>query len=287
MDDLRRCFEILGLSPEADPEEVRQAFRDLANVWHPDRFVHNRRLQRRAEEVFKEVNTAYAQLRRYFASPEYREAISGGVRPEWSLQPARPLHASVPPPKWVEQPATTALVSAALGFVLAGAVIALLAALAPSVGSTRSMARAPRNLGLTSKAQEQPSERAGAVAQLANQGYFTIGSSKSQVHGVQGKPSSVTGNIWWFGNSYVSFSFDRVVGYDDAAGELNVVLLFEPPSAAGEGFRVGSTRDHVLASQGTPTSITGEIWWYGGSFIQFRFGRVSHYSDAGNLHLRN
>lgn len=40
-----RCFEILELKPGLSREELEQVYRDLVNVWHPDRFTYNARLQ--------------------------------------------------------------------------------------------------------------------------------------------------------------------------------------------------------------------------------------------------
>jgi DnaJ-domain-containing protein 1 len=60
---ISRCIEILGLKPSASQEEVNQAYRDLVNVWHPDRFVGNPRLQKKAEEKIKEINAAYEYLK--------------------------------------------------------------------------------------------------------------------------------------------------------------------------------------------------------------------------------
>ena len=63
---ISRCSEILGLKPGASQEEVTQAYRDLANVWHPDRFVGNPRLQKKAEEKIKEINAAYKYIKSFY-----------------------------------------------------------------------------------------------------------------------------------------------------------------------------------------------------------------------------
>ena len=61
-----RCIEILGLTPGASEEEINQAYRDLVNVWHPDRFVGNPRLQKKAEEKVKEINAAYEYIKSFY-----------------------------------------------------------------------------------------------------------------------------------------------------------------------------------------------------------------------------
>jgi len=63
---ISRCTEILGLKPGASQEEVSQAYRDLVNVWHPDRFVGNPRLQKKAEEKVKEINGAYEYIKSFY-----------------------------------------------------------------------------------------------------------------------------------------------------------------------------------------------------------------------------
>lgn len=61
--ELTECYNVLGMSPSASPEELKMAYRDLAKVWHPDRFLHDPRLQEKAQEKLKEINEAYDQLR--------------------------------------------------------------------------------------------------------------------------------------------------------------------------------------------------------------------------------
>jgi tetratricopeptide (TPR) repeat protein len=55
-------IKILGLEAGATKEEVKEAYRDLVHVWHPDRFAQNSRLQKKAEEKLKEINAAYEEL---------------------------------------------------------------------------------------------------------------------------------------------------------------------------------------------------------------------------------
>lgn len=62
MDEFARCCRVLGLEPGTSLEEVKSAYRDLVNVWHPDRFGHNERLRSKAEEQLKEINRAYEYL---------------------------------------------------------------------------------------------------------------------------------------------------------------------------------------------------------------------------------
>src|SRR5436190_1650533 len=73
---LDHYFHLLGIDPSASPEELKRAHRDLAQVWHPDRFTANPRLQKMAQEKLREINEAYTVLRcgkpPAAASPEVR-----------------------------------------------------------------------------------------------------------------------------------------------------------------------------------------------------------------------
>jgi hypothetical protein len=73
--DLQQCFEILELNPGASMDEVQQAYKDLVNIWHPDRFATNPRLKRKAETKLKEINQAYAMVNSFLSSgPDTLEA---------------------------------------------------------------------------------------------------------------------------------------------------------------------------------------------------------------------
>lgn len=60
---LQECYRVLELEPTASDEEVRQTYRDLSKVWHPDRFGSDEALRQKAEEKLRLINEAYARIR--------------------------------------------------------------------------------------------------------------------------------------------------------------------------------------------------------------------------------
>ena len=72
--EIKKCFEILEIDPNASIDEAKQAYKDIVNVWHPDRFSHNDRLKEKAEKKLKEVNIAYETLTSFLSSKK-------GLRP--------------------------------------------------------------------------------------------------------------------------------------------------------------------------------------------------------------
>ena len=63
---IQRCFEIFKIGPDATVEDLNRAYRDLVNVWHPDRFEHNPRLKEKVESQLKEINQAREKLLAFF-----------------------------------------------------------------------------------------------------------------------------------------------------------------------------------------------------------------------------
>ena len=63
MSNVDRCYSFLELEPGEETEKAKQAYRDLAFVWHPDRYTHNPRLQQKANEKLKAINEACEYLR--------------------------------------------------------------------------------------------------------------------------------------------------------------------------------------------------------------------------------
>jgi curved DNA-binding protein CbpA len=56
------CYRILEIEPQSTLEEVKRSYRELVKVWHPDRFAHDPKFAKRAQEKLKLINLAYERL---------------------------------------------------------------------------------------------------------------------------------------------------------------------------------------------------------------------------------
>jgi curved DNA-binding protein len=99
--EFKDYYQVLGVSPDADEQAIRQAFRKLARQYHPDVNPGDKT----AEERFKEINEANQvlsdpeQRQKYDAlRAQYQRWQQGGRRPqdfnwqEWSAPPGEGVY---------------------------------------------------------------------------------------------------------------------------------------------------------------------------------------------------
>ena len=72
-------YKVLGISPGASDDEVKEAYRRLARKYHPDNYVNNP-LSDLATEKMKEINEAYDEIQRQRKG----SASAGGYRQSYS-----------------------------------------------------------------------------------------------------------------------------------------------------------------------------------------------------------
>lgn len=60
--NIGKFLELFDLKRDFSQEELKAAYRDLVQVWHPDKYAENERLRTRAEAKIKEINDAYKEL---------------------------------------------------------------------------------------------------------------------------------------------------------------------------------------------------------------------------------
>ena len=61
-DRSEKWLTVLGLAPGATDQAIKEAYRDLVKVWHPDRFGTDAPLRQKAEEKLRELNAAFGHL---------------------------------------------------------------------------------------------------------------------------------------------------------------------------------------------------------------------------------
>lgn len=60
----KQAFEELGLDENASPKEIKQAWRDLVSLIHPDKHQNNKNHRRAAEALTKKINEAYDRIQK-------------------------------------------------------------------------------------------------------------------------------------------------------------------------------------------------------------------------------
>ena len=71
--DLEEAYDLLGASPDHDPEALQRAYRAQVKAWHPDRFHQQEDERAAAEEHMRRINAAY----RLILEERRRQAASG------------------------------------------------------------------------------------------------------------------------------------------------------------------------------------------------------------------
>jgi hypothetical protein len=243
---LEVCYTTLGLTPDAGWNEIKQAYRTLVKRWHPDRFATDTDQQRQALERFHAITHAYTMLRAH-------QAAADRARPHgrWRCQRARVL-------SWA--------VRGAWYLGIGGLIAVGYSTFQPPYRHTAPSA--------------PPAQLPGRLTQpVSPRAYVTVGSTHEAVRAIQGPPTWATDRIWEYGGSRLYFKAGRVTGWDIWPGsplqvQLLPVVSINPVPAY---FTVGSTKDEVLAVQGTPTRVTERLWEYGVSRVFFTDNRVTRW----------
>lgn len=117
--DIKRCFEILELDRGVSPDKAKQAYKDMVNIWHPDRFSNNPRLKQKAEEKLKEINVAYETLESYLSSKQWTEPYPKKAEPAAATEPMEGKKDNQnPQPEAQPYDKTEAIVEAGTGIVM-------------------------------------------------------------------------------------------------------------------------------------------------------------------------
>lgn len=83
-------YRVLELRPTATPADIRKAWHEQMQVWHPDRFAHSPDLQRKAQARTQLINQAYQTLSDSAARARYDALRQPSATPGATTTPPRP-----------------------------------------------------------------------------------------------------------------------------------------------------------------------------------------------------
>lgn len=259
-----RCaaLHVLDLDWTATENAIKDAYRVLVKVWHPDRFPGDQKLKDAAEEKLKALNAAYVFLTRKDTG--------------WRPRP-RPKQAAAQTPRSTPQPIRQAgrsrslvRVSALLvgvGVLGCGILLAVLffkavdstLASDPTTGSLYSVLRGEVAEIFHETAGKIRSEAGQQLHDLIPQNNRTEAAVQSQLPDVQLTDASPKPAATVAQNLH-----PRELGATHPA-----------PAKLLPYITVGLTKDEVVAILGTPTSASEDKLVYQGSEIDFTDGKVS------------
>ena len=73
--ELHKHLAVLELELDASWEEIKASYRELAQIWHPDRFNGKSNLQKRAHLKLQKINESYEILKNYCQDSEYQKSM--------------------------------------------------------------------------------------------------------------------------------------------------------------------------------------------------------------------
>jgi curved DNA-binding protein CbpA len=66
------CYDVLGVHPTASDIDIKLAYRQLVQYWHPDKQFHEPEI---AEYNLKKINDAYSKIKTPLSRKQYNQII--------------------------------------------------------------------------------------------------------------------------------------------------------------------------------------------------------------------
>lgn len=298
--EFSHLYDALGLKPGCSWEQVRKAYRRQAQSWHPDRFPEASPERAEAEKKIVRINHAYrilaAYRKQYGTLPgrdlEQQRAGKPERRPPSPAPHPAPRAAAAQPdyarPRPERQPARQVSQHDYQAISLVSLVIMCLLVFgllywnpqprnSESSPTASSVRRPAPSLAADPAAPPTLIKPAPDDKSLP---FFTVGSSMAKVNEVQGIPTRIDGDDWYYGASKIHFIDGLVASWQISPSDpLYAMETFDASrdlagSAQKGRIRKGSTKSEVREIQGKPLFETEDVWEYRVSRIYFKNDRV-------------
>lgn len=282
-------YRALNLNPDCTWEELRNAYRKLVRLWHPDRYAENDDKKAYAAEKIKEINTAFSALEKYFKehdklpSVDLSEVRRQTIRPSTGVQfrtnkQTKNVRESRPASNF----SIMGKIALLLVFVFPIYHLAMLKDDTRSGTGSHTVGTEAVPPALVIHNKEGNPLTAANISGQSILTTFTYGSTKGDVYAAQGEPSSANDDVWHYGKSKVYFVFGRVSHWENQIDSPLRISLEPRTETRNQNsiIKKGSTKAEVLSIQGQPLRQNGNVWYYGSSRIQFKGDHVVDWYDS-------
>ena len=313
------ALHILGLDSNASHREIESTYRLLVKVWHPDRFQTDPKLREAADEKLKSINAAHAYLaslppakarKRPAGKPAPQDV---GLQATGKTQRRTFFDSALAIGILVRCVLLLVILAVSAAMLIAmDRTLSSNPATASFYAQYRSQLLFTLQTDLTAFKQRLPRFLSGTVASVPASSpqpaqpdpsssasatgpptiavppphvpmpYVTVGLTKDEVLTVMGSPVSSSANALLYRDATFYFHNGAVVGWkvNPALIPLHVKLWptghLDPRVST---FSIGSSKNDVIAVQGTPTLLSENKLAYGSSEVFLEGGRVIGWND--------
>ncbi|HHJ17650.1 MAG TPA: J domain-containing protein [Gammaproteobacteria bacterium] len=210
--NLDRCYEVLAVSHNSTWTEIRAAYRQLAQKWHPDRVGEEQKAE--AEKRIKEINQAFSDIEKYyvkFGKPPGDTALKNPPPNQTVNRQARPGTTTRKAPQQEREESRP--LKPHMVFLLLCVVGYLAWFLFWPAPEQDTLVSDPASETATQENTTDTEQDAEQTQQVRL--FFKVGSSETEVYGIQGRPGRIKGDLWYYGGSVIFFSDGAVIGWHE------------------------------------------------------------------------
>jgi len=200
-----QCYQILEISDETDWPSLRRKYKTLIQKSHPDRFNENSSEHQVSQQRIRSYNAAYKQIADFYQAnnalpPRVDNKTEATNKPHSPRK--KPPSVDVQTRNKHKKKTSKKLSATKMTFVLfliSGLYIIYILFDGPvTIEIPQATVYPP--------ARVIANEKQAAKNHTAVSRYFTTGSSLGDVINIQGQPSSIKGDTWYYGESSVTFT---------------------------------------------------------------------------------
>ena len=273
-------YSVLEVKPGCQWEQIRESYRRLVQVWHPDRYEQASDELLQAEHKIKEINEAFTALSNYYK-------LHGKLPFSPEINVTVPRHEDFGKDQ-VKSKTFLRKIAISIGLAGTGYLIwNFQLGSEPYQDSTIDSIQSQQSINNPSVGQTLSSIATleSNFLDASHQEYFTYGSTLGDVYAIQGTPSRTEEGIWYYGKSKIVFK-NGVVAYweSDISYPLKTQLTSDHHKL--QAFAIGSSKQDVITIQGHPDQETLEVWNYGMSKVYFKNDKDIGWEDSLSNPLR-